>query len=252
MLNHPTLDRLKALRLDGMAEAFAEMQAQDRAADLTHAEWLGLLADREAASRETRRYETRIRAARLRHVGACPEDVDYRARRGLDKALFQSLLTGKWIADKRNLIITGPCGVGKTWLGCALAQAACRNGTTVLYKRLPRLFEELDLAHGDGRFPRIFRAITKTQLLILDDWGPDRLTAPQRRDLMEIVEERYGRGSTMITSQLPIKSWHDVIGEPTFADAILDRIVHNAYRLDLEGQSMRRTIAKKDDEIAQT
>ena len=252
MLNHPTLDRLKALRLDGMAEAFAEMQAQDRAADLTHAEWLGLLADREAASRETRRYETRIRAARLRHVGACPEDVDYRARRGLDKALFQSLLTGKWIADKRNLIITGPCGVGKTWLGCALAQAACRNGTTVLYKRLPRLFEELDLAHGDGRFPRIFRAITKTQLLILDDWGPDRLTAPQRRDLMEIVEERYGRGSTMITSQLPISAWHDVIGEPTFADAILDRIVHNAYRLDLEGQSMRRAIAKKDDEIAQT
>ena len=252
MLQHPTHDRLKALRLDGMAEAFAELQAQDRAADLTHAEWLGLLADREAASRETKRYETRMRSARLRHVGACPEDVNYRARRGLDKALFQSLLTGKWIADKRNLIITGPCGVGKTWLGCALAQAACRNGTTVLYKRMPRLFEELELAHGDGRFPRLFRSITKAQLLILDDWGPDRLTATQRRDLMEIVEERYGRGSTMITSQLPIKSWHEVIGEPTFADAILDRIVHNAYRLDLEGQSMRRTIAKKDDEIAQT
>lgn len=251
MLQHPTLDRLKALRLDGMAEAFAELQAQDRAADLTHAEWLGLLADREAASRETRRYETRIRAARLRHVGACPEDVDYRSRRGLDKALFQSLLTARWITDKRNLIITGPCGVGKTWLGCALAQAACRNGVTVLYKRLPRLFEELDLAHGDGRFPRLFRAITKTQLLILDDWGPERLTAPQRRDLMEIVEERYRRGSTMITSQLPISAWHDVIGEPTFADAILDRIVHNAYRLELEGQSMRRTITKKDDEIAQ-
>ncbi len=251
MLQHPTFDRLKALRLDGMAEAFAELQAQDRAADLTHAEWLGLLADREAASRETKRYETRIRAARLRHVGACPEDVDYRARRGLDKALFQSLLTARWITDKRNLIITGPCGVGKTWLGCALAQVACRNGVTVLYKRLPRLFEEMDLAHGDGRFPRLFRAITKTQLLILDDWGPDRLTAPQRRDLMEIVEERYGRGSTMITSQLPISAWHEVIGEPTFADAILDRIVHNAYRLDLEGQSMRRTITKKDDEIAQ-
>ena len=252
MLQHPTHDRLKALRLDGMAEAFAELQAQDRAADLTHAEWLGLLADREAASRETKRYETRMRSARLRHVGACPEDVNYRARRGLDKALFQSLLTGKWIADKRNLIITGPCGVGKTWLGCALAQAACRNGTTVLYKRMPRLFEELELAHGDGRFPRLFRSITKAQLLILDDWGPDRLTATQRRDLMEIVEERYGRGATMITSQLPIKSWHEVIGEPTFADAILDRIVHNACRLDLEGQSMRRAIAKKDDEIAQT
>lgn len=251
MLAHPTLDRLKALRLDGMAEAFAELQAQDSAADLTHAQWLGLLADREAASRETKRFGARMRAARLRHLGACPEDVDYRARRGLDKALFQNLLTGKWITQKRNLIITGPCGVGKTWLGCALAQAACRDGVSVLYKRMPRLFEELELAHGDGRFPRLFRSLTKAQLLILDDWGPDRLTAPQRRDLMEIVEDRYGRGSTMITSQLPIKAWHDVIAEPTFADAILDRIVHNAYRLELEGQSMRKTIAKMDDETPQ-
>lgn len=250
MLQHPTHDRLKALRLDGMAEAFAELQAQDRAADLTHAEWLGLLADREEASRETKRYETRIRAARLRHVGACPEDVDYRARRGLDRALFQSLLSGKWITDRRNLIITGPCGVGKTWLGCALAQAACRDGVTVIYKRLPRLFEELELAHGDGHFPRLFRSITKTQLLILDDWGPDRLSAAQRRDLMEIVEERYGRGSTMITSQMPVSTWHDVIGEPTFADAILDRIVHNAYRIELEGQSMRKSIVGEDDETA--
>jgi len=248
MLHHPTLDRLKALRLDGMAEAFAELQAQDRAAELSHAEWLGLLVDREEASRETKRYESRLRTANLRHVGACPEDVDYRARRGLDRGLFQALLTGKWIADKRNLILTGPCGVGKTWLGCALAHAACREGVTVLYKRLPRLFEDLDLAHGDGRFPKLFRAITKTQLLILDDWGPDTLTAAQRRDLMEIVEERYGRGSTMITSQLPVSAWHEVIGEPTFADAILDRIVHNAYRIELDGASMRKTIAKMDDE----
>ena len=123
-------------------------------------------------------------------------------------------------------------------LACALAQAACRTGVTVLYRRLPRLFDELELAHGDGRFPRLFRSLTKTQLLILDDWGPDRLTASQRRDLMEIVEDRYGAGSTLITSQLPLSTWHDVIGEPTFADAILDRIVHNAYRLELSGQSL--------------
>ena len=244
MLDHPTLDQLKTLRLDGMAEAFAEMQSQDGTADLTHAEWLGLLIDREATSREAKRFESRMRSARLRHVGATPEDVDYKTRRGLDKALFQSLLTGKWIAVKRNLMITGPCGVGKTWLACALAQPACREGTTVLYKRTTRLFDELELAHGDGRFPRLFKSLTKTQLLILDDRGPDRLNASQRRDLMEIVEDRYGNGSTLITSQLPISTWHDVIGEPTFADAILDRLVHNAYRIELEGQSFRKQEAK--------
>ena len=246
MLDHPTLNHLRALKLDGMAEAFAELQRQDAAAELSHAEWLGLLIDRESASRDTKRFESRMRTARLRHVGACPEDVDYRARRGLDKALFQELLTGKWIADKRNLIITGPCGVGKTWLACALTQAACRTGTAALYKRLPRLFDELELAHGDGRFPRLFRSLTKTRLLILDDWGPDRLTASQRRDLMEIVEDRYGTGSTIITSQLPLSTWHEVIGEPTFADAILDRIVHNAYRLELNGQSLRKTKTNGD------
>lgn len=247
MLDHPTLDQLKTLRLDGMAEAFAEMQTQDGTADLTHAEWLGLLIDREATSRETKRFESRMRTARLRHVGAAPEDVDYKTRRGLDKALFQNLLTGKWIRDKRNLMITGPCGVGKTWLACALAQAACRKGVTVLYKRTTRLFDELELAHGDGRFPRVFKALTKTQLLILDDWGPDRLDASQRRDLMEIVEDRYGNGSTLITSQLPLSTWHEVIGEPTFADAILDRLVHNAYRLELDGQSFRKQDAQTGD-----
>lgn len=149
--------------------------------------------------------------------------------------------------DRREAQPDHPCGVGKTWLACALTQAACRNGTTALYKRLPRLFDELELAHGDGRFPRLFRSLTKTKLLILDDWGPDRLTASQRRDLMEIVEDRYQAGSTIITSQLPLSTWHDVIGEPTFADAILDRIVHNAYRLELSGQSLRKTKANGDD-----
>lgn len=197
-----------------MAEAFAEMQSQDGTANLTHAEWLGLLIDRESSSRETKRFESRMRTAKLRHVGASPEDVDYKTRRGLDKALFRQMLTGRWIKDRRNLMITGPCGGGKTWLACALAQATCRDGVTVLCKRMPRLFDELELAHGDGRFPRLFKALTKTQLLILDDWGPDRLDASQRRDLMKIVEDRYEVGSTLITSQLPIGAWHDVIGEP--------------------------------------
>lgn len=241
MLHHPTLDQLKALRLDGMAEAFIELQAQDTAGDLAHAEWLAMLIDREVASRNTRRFETRMRAAKLRHVGAAIEDVDYRTPRKLDKALFQSLATTRWIAEKRNLLITGPCGVGKTWLASALGQKACRDDRTVLYKRLPRLFAELELAHGDGRFPKLFKSLVRTDLLILDDWGPDRLTASQRRDLMEIVEDRYGAGSTLVTSQLPVAAWHDVIGEPTFADAILDRLVHNAYRLELDGPSMRKT-----------
>ena len=245
MLTHPTIDQLRALKLDGMADAFVELQAQDNAADLAHAEWLALLLDREAATRNTRRFHSRLRSARLRHGQASVEDVDYRTPRRLDKPLFQQLAAGRWIAEHRNLLVTGPCGVGKSWLSCALAHKACRDGYTVHYARLPRLFADLELAHGDGRFARLFRTLVKVDLLVLDDWGPDRLTANQRRDLMEIVEERYSRGSTLITSQLPTDTWHQVIGEPTFADAILDRIVHNAYRLALDGPSMRKIQAGK-------
>lgn len=246
MLTHPTLDQLKALKLSGMADAFVELQGNQASDDLSHAEWLALLLDREAAGRNTKRMQSRLRAAMLRHVGASIEDVDYRSPRKLDKTLFQQLATCKWIAEHRCLLITGPCGIGKTWLGCALGQKACRQDYTVVYKRAPRLFAELELAHGDGRFPRLFRSLVKADLLILDDWGPDRLNAGQRRDLMEIVEDRYGNGSTLITSQLPVDKWHDVIGEPTFADAILDRLVHNAYRLTLDGPSMRKVKGKQE------
>jgi len=241
MLDHPTHQRLRALKLDGMADAFAELQTSGASADLGHAEWLGLLIDREDASRSTRRFQSRMRAAKLRHGGAAIEDVDYRAPRQLDRDLFRRLAEGDWIDKRQNLLITGPCGVGKTWLACALGQKACRDGRSVLYHRLPRLFAELDLAHGDGRFPRLFRQLVRADLLILDDWGPDRLTAPQRRDLMEIVEDRHGAGSIVVTSQLTVNTWHDVIDEPTFADAILDRLVHNAHRLALDGPSLRKT-----------
>ena len=244
MLNHPTFDQLRTLKLSGMAEAFAELQSNDAADDLGHPEWLALLLDREAASRNTKRLQSRLRTARLRHVVASIEDVDYRSPRKFDKTLFLQLGMCKWIAEHRNLLMTGPCGIGKTWLACALGQKACRQDYTVLYKRAPRLFADLEMAHGDGRFPRLFSSLVKADLLILDDWGPDRLNAVQRRDLMEIVEDRSGTGSTMITSQLPVDTWHDVIAEPTFADAILDRIVHNAHRLQLDGPSMRKLKVK--------
>jgi DNA replication protein DnaC len=252
MLTHPTLDQLRALKLDGMADAFVVLQSQDNARDLSHAEWLALLLDREAAKRDTSRFQSRLRSAKLRHSQASIEDVDYRAARRLDKTMFQQLATGRWIAEHRNVLVTGKCGVGKSWLSCALAQKACRDGYTVHYARVPRLFAELELAHGDGRFARLFRTLIKADLLILDDWGPDRLTASQRRDLMEIVEDRYGAGSTLITSQLPVEAWHEVIGEPTFADAILDRIVHNAYRLTLEGPSMRHPEAIEAEAVVST
>ena len=165
MLTHPTLDQLKALNLDGMADAFVELQNQAQAAELAHAEWLALLLDREAANRNTRRFQIRLRSAKLRHSQAAIEDVDYRTPRRLDKALFQQLAAGKWIAEHRNLLVTGPCGIGKSWLSCALAQKACRDGYTVVYARVPRLFADLELAHGDGRFTRLFRTLVKADLV---------------------------------------------------------------------------------------
>ena len=241
MLTHPTLDQLHQLGLAGMASAFAELQAAPQTAELSHAEWLALLLDREITERRDRRLKARLRYARLRHH-ATVEDVDYRTPRGLDRALFQKLAAGDWIDVPHNLIIEGPTGVGKSWLACALGHKACRDNRSVLYQRIPRLFPDLALARGDGRYPRLMRALGGVKLLILDDWGLEPLAPEQRRDLLEIVEERYGCGATMITSQIPVDRWHDVIGDPTLADAILDRVVHNAHRLKLTGDSLRRKI----------
>ncbi len=200
--------------------------------------------DREATERYERRLRARLRYARLRHQAAV-EDVDYRAARGLDRALFQAMIAGRWIDEAQNLIVEGPAGVGKSWLACALGQKACRDNRSVLYQRVPRMFSDLALARGDGRYPRLMRALGGVKLLILDDWGLEPLGPEQRHDMLEIVEDRYGRGATPITSQIPVDRWHDLIGEPTLADAILDRIVHNAHRLQLKGDSLRKQTALK-------
>jgi len=239
MLTHPTLDLLHKLGLHGMAKGFKEFERQPEVNGLAHSEWLALLLEHEVTQRRQKRFETRARVAKLRQ-SASIEDVDYRAARGLDRGLFLKLAGCDWIRSRHNLLITGPCGVGKSWLACALGQKACREDLSTAYHRVPRLFSTLAMARADGRYARTLRQIAKVDLLILDDWGPETLTADQRRDLLEIIDDRHEMRSVIITSQVPIEQWYEIIGNPTIADAVLDRLVHNAYRIELTGESLRK------------
>jgi len=225
MLNHPTYQQLNQLRLFGMAKALNEQQRLPELDRMSFEERLGLLVERRA---------------KLKHA-ATPEDVDYRVARGLDRTLFNRLLTGSWIKEHQNVLITGLTGLGKTWLACALTNQACRQGYSSLYVRVPRLFEELAVAHGDGRYVKFITGLAKVDVLLLDDWGVAMLTDSARRDLLEILDDRYNQRSTIITSQLKVDDWHESIGDPILADAILDRLVHNAHKLDLSGESIRKS-----------
>jgi len=241
MLTHPTMEKLQTLRLSGMLQALKEQFEIDDINDMSFEERLALLLDRETNVRENRRLQTRLRKAKLRQ-NACVEDIDFKHSRSLDKSVITRLADCQWIKHHQNLIITGPTGAGKSYLACAFAQKACREGYTTNYFRISRLFEDLSIAKGDGRYLKMLKGFAKTDLLVLDDYGLSKLNQEQRHDLLEIFEDRHRVRSTLVTSQLPMEHWHEQIGDPTLADAILDRLVHNAHKIQiqLKGGSMRK------------
>lgn len=243
MLNETTVHTMNALKLFGMARSFGERLADPNHAQLGHAEFVGLLVEDEKTYRESKRLRRLLKNARLRFPSACLEDVDYSHPRNLHKATMRELATTTWIEAHRNVLLVGPTGIGKSWLACALGNHAARAGFTVIYVRTPRLFETLQQSRGDGTHLKALNRLAKADVLLVDDFLITGLAAPERRDFLEIVEDRYQTGSTVIASQCPIEGWHQAIGDPTLADAICDRLVHSAYKVELKGPSLR----SKDD-----
>jgi DNA replication protein DnaC len=239
MLNEQTLEKLCAMKLNGMAEAFAEQLQQPNIDELVFEERIGLLVDRQWIWKEDRRMKRLLKNAKLK-INACIEDIDYKSPRGIDKSVILRLAACDWIKNAQNIIITGPTGAGKTYLACALANRVCRSGYSSFYKRAPRLFQELAIARADGSYANLMNKLAKTKVLIIDDLGLAPMIDTERRDLLEVIEDRQGLSSTIVASQLPIESWHDNIGDPTIADAILDRLIHNAHKINLKGDSMRK------------
>lgn len=245
MLTQPTLDKLNAMKLSAMAQAFADqMQSPDMAA-LTFEERFGLIIDFQMTAQENRRMQSRLKNARLR-LSATIEDLEFTQGRGLDRATVMSLAQNQWVNRRHNILVTGPTGAGKTYLACAFGQKACRDGHSVLYHRAPRLLQDIMISRHDGRYSKVMGPLSKADVLVLDDFLISPMTQEEQKEFLEIVEERHDRKATVITSQLPLKAWYDAMQDPTLADAILDRLVHNAYKIELTGESMRRKKSRLD------
>lgn len=240
MLNEPTMEKLRALRLETLGAAWAEQQKTPDVQRLSFDERLGMLIDAQWLHRENKRLARSLKEARLRIGNACIEDIDYPPRRELEKATIRQLATCKWVEEHQNVVITGATGTGKTYIACALAQQACRKGYRAIYRRATRMNDELMLAHADGSYSNLLARFAKVDVLVIDDWGLSPLKDQERRDLLEIVEDRHGAGCTIMTSQVPTSKWHDHIGDPTNADSFCDRILNNAHRLVLKGPSRRK------------
>lgn len=247
MLTHPLLDKLRTLRCQGMLESLQEQFQQSDMQALSFEDRVSLMIDREWWLRENNRIKKRLKSANLRQT-ASMEDIDYEPTRGLSKAVMQSLSACQWVRESQNILLMGPTGTGKSFIASALGHKACLEGFTVRYVRCSRLFQELAVARGDGRYLKLIKQISKSQVLILDDWGVSPMNDTYRRDLLEILDDRHQHSSTIVTSQLPLKYWHDFIGDPTLADAILDRLIHNSHKIELKGESMRKKKSTLKDE----
>lgn len=239
MMVQQTLDKLRDLRLRTMAQDYAEQKDRGDMGDLSFDDRFGLLVDREWLRRQEQRTQRRLKGAKARQQ-ACVEDIDYRGRRGLDRKVMEDLATCHWIRAGRNLLMTGPTGVGKTWLSCAFINRACRDGLTALYYRVPRLTHELTVARGDGSYLKLLGKLARVDLLVLDDWALAPLEGQDQHDLLEVVDDRAGLRSTLVTSQLPVSKWHDVVADPSVADALLDRLIGSATKVELKGGSLRK------------
>jgi DNA replication protein DnaC len=242
MLNQQTIEKLHIMKLTGMAEAFQEQSAQPDMDRLSFEERFGLIVDRQWTWKEDCRLQRYLKNAKLK-LNACVEDIDYKSSRGIDQSVMMKLIACDWIRKHQNIIITGPTGAGKTFIACALANKACREGYRSFYIRGPRFSYQMSLARGDGSYGNIINKLSKTHVLVIDDLGLAPLTDMERRDLLEVIEERHGHASTIVVSQLPMDHWHEQIGDPTIADAILDRLIHNAHKINLKGGSLRKKYA---------